>query len=77
MPKVPKMKECTYSAIYLIASEIKYLKMVIPTKAGIQAGTGCPRIAVRGRLLKSGMTGEVYLVARLIIPVCRRHTHQL
>jgi hypothetical protein len=41
---------------------------VIPAEAGIQAGAGCPRIVVRGRLIKSGMTALAYLVAGLIKP---------
>ena len=35
-------------------------KFVIPAKAGIQAGSGCPRIGVRGRLITSGMTALAY-----------------
>jgi len=38
---------------------IKYLNIVIPAKAGIQAGTGCR--------IKSGMTELDYLIARLIL----------
>ena len=44
--------------IDIIAPAIKYLHIVIPAKAGIQAGTGCR--------IKSGMTELVCLIARLI-----------
>jgi hypothetical protein len=51
-----------------ITPAIKYLKVVIPAKAGIQKNTGCPRLTTcRGRLIKSGMTEFGYLVAGLII----------
>jgi hypothetical protein len=41
----------------VITPAIKYVKAVIPAQAGIQKGTGCPRLATyRGRLIKSGMT---------------------
>ena len=39
---------------------------LIPAEAGIQAGAGCPRIVVRGRLITSGMTALAYLDAGLI-----------
>jgi len=40
-----------------ITPAIKYLKAVIPAQAGIQEGTGCPRLTTcRGRLIKPGMT---------------------
>jgi len=29
---------------YFITPATKYIKVVIPAKAGIQTGTGCPRI---------------------------------
>ena len=48
-----------------ITPAIKYLNIVIPAYAGIQVGTGCR--------IKSGMTGLVYLVARLI----RQHTSSI
>ena len=46
-------------SIVNITPAIKYLNTVIPAYAGIQVGTGCR--------IKSGMTGLVYLVARLIM----------
>ena len=48
----------TIDAPALITPAIKYLNIVISAYAGIQVGTGCR--------IKSGMTGLVYLVARLI-----------
>jgi hypothetical protein len=52
--------------IVFIAPVTKYSKAVIPAKAGIHEDTGCPRIAVRDRLLKSGMTKLAYSIAELI-----------
>jgi hypothetical protein len=47
---------------------VKYLKIVIPAEAGIQKNTGCPRLTTyRGRLIMSGMTEFVYLLAGLTI----------
>ncbi|MEJ2283588.1 MAG: hypothetical protein P8X85_08360 [Desulfobacterales bacterium] len=34
----------------------KYPGSVIPAQAGIQQSTGCPRITMRDKLLRSGMT---------------------
>jgi hypothetical protein len=42
----------------IIIPAIKYLKVVIPVKTGIQAGTGCR--------IRSGMTELVCLIAGLI-----------
>jgi len=46
------------SPFFCIAPATKYLNVVIPAKAGIQAGTGCR--------IKSGMTGLACLIAGLI-----------
>jgi hypothetical protein len=48
-----------------IAPAIKYLNIVIPAKAGIQVGTGCRSKIPHSSGIKSGMTGLVYLVARV------------
>jgi len=41
-----------------IPPSITRVGFVITAKAANQAEDGCPRIAVRGRFIKSGMTGR-------------------
>jgi len=71
----PALYKYTYG-FYIIAPAIKCPNIVISEKAGIQAFTGCPRIAMRDRLLKSGMTELIYFVARLLTFKFNPHWHR-
>ena len=56
--------------MHSISLAIKSLTIVIPAKAGIQAVTGCPRLtACRGRLIRFGMPGLVYLIFELTMVI--------
>jgi hypothetical protein len=58
-------KKCDESRpiLGLLLRQLNLSGFVVPAEAGIQGGAGCPRIGVRGRRIKSGMTALAYLVA--------------
>ncbi len=54
----PVVYHANNTEFYIITPATKYINVVIPAKAGIQAGTGCR--------IKSGMTEYACLIAGLI-----------